>query len=435
MAAGGTPTSRLARRRAHIPTSASSHSSRAPVAFPDEPVAMPTVLHVIEAIAGGTSRHLIDLVRHTHGVRHIVATPRRRIGAVPDDVAIRDLRAAGADVHFVEMRRSPAHPRNAVAVAQISALARRFRPDIIHGHSAIGGALARAVPARGNPLRFYTPNGLNQSRLALVIERRLVRRTDRIVAVSASEATLLASLELADGDSLLLVPNAIEDPTAVAKVEVDLRELAGIPPGALLVGSLARLLPQKAPERFVECCRLVAKENADAYFLLIGDGPQAAEIDAQADCDELRGRFVRLPQVQEAAALLKQLDVFVLLSRFEGGPYAPMEAMFGGTPVVLSDGVGNVDVLSGELERLIVPDGDPAGAALRVSYLLEHEETRRLAGEACREYAKRNFDVAQMGSAYSKVYRRAVLRPDRRLWSDASAPHGAVDSLPTAWAD
>lgn len=427
MSAGAPPTPRIIEDRA-----ASPRTSRAFVADaypdPDDAPFTPTVLHVLEAIAGGTSRHLIDLVGHTHGVRHVVAAPRRRVGAVADDYAIRDLEEAGAEVHLVEMRRSPLHPLNLFALWRLMRIASKLRPDVIHGHSAIGGALARVVPARHRAIRFYTPNGLNQSRFAMWIERMLVGRTTRVVAVSASEASLLDSLGLAGKDSLVVIPNAIVDPTTIERPHVDLRELAGFPPDALLVGSLARLLPQKAPQRFVECCRQVAQQNAEAYFLLIGDGPEAADVDALADCEELRGRFVRIPELQRAAPLLQQLDIFVLLSRFEGGPYAPMEAMFGETPVVLSDGVGNVDVLSGELARLIVPSGDPEGAARRVAYLLANHETRRQVGNACREYALANFDAREMGRQYTRTYIESLLNEvieqgNERLRADRAALH------------
>src|SRR5581483_10373336 len=147
------------------------------------PAREPLVMHVLEALAGGTSRHLIDLVRHTHRVQHAVVVPNHRVGAVPDHLALPALEQAGASIHLVEMRRMPLHPRNWRATAQLTQLVTALQPDVIHGHSAIGGALSRVVPAPQGTRRVYTPNGLNQSPYALRVERRLVSRTDRIVAV------------------------------------------------------------------------------------------------------------------------------------------------------------------------------------------------------------------------------------------------------------
>ena len=348
----------------------------------------------------------MDLARYVKGVQHVVAAPAERVGSVPDRLARDQLAAAGAEFHCVEMRRSPVHPRNALSYLELARLVRRCQPAVIHGHSAIGGALSRTVPAPAGTARVYTPNGLHDSRFSLSIERALVARTDRVVAVSPSEADALRKHRLVRDDNLVMIPNGIalasaqEDPPVV-----DLRGLAGIPEKAPLVASIARLLPQKAPERFVECCRLVARENADAHFLLIGDGPLAPRVDQAADCDELRGRFVRVSEVQGVAPSLGQLDVFVLLSRFEGAPYAPMEAASAGVPVVLSDCVGNVDVLDESLDYLIAPDGDPHIAAATVTKLLSDRDFHRTTGEACARRIADAFDIEKIALTYEELYR------------------------------
>jgi glycosyltransferase involved in cell wall biosynthesis len=360
------------------------------------------VLHVLEALTAGVSRHVVDLAGHVDGVRHVVAAPAHRVGSVPDRLARAQLAEAGAEFHRVEMRRSPLHVRNASSYVQLAWLVRRCRPAILHGHSAIGGTLIRLVPAPTGTVRVYTPHGLHESRFALAVERRLADRSDRVVAVSASEAALLKRHGIARDDNLVVIPNGVAAPAG--GTVVDLRERAGIAPDAPLVGCVARLLPQKAPERFVECARLIAKADERAHFLLIGDGPLAAEVDRQADCAELRGRFVRLREVQGVAPSLGQLDVFVLLSRFEGAPYTPLEAAVAGTPVVLSDCVGNADVLGVDLASLVVRDGDPAAAAAVVTQLLADDVVRRQTGEACARHVRQAFGVETMGTHYRDLY-------------------------------
>lgn len=379
-----------------------------PPATPTRGALEPLVLHVLEALAGGTSRHLVDLVRHTNGVRHAVAVPNHRVGAVPDHLAIPALEQAGASIHIVEMRRMPLHPRNLGAAAQLTRLIDSLEPDIIHGHSAIGGALARIVPAGKHVRRVYTPNGLNQNPHALRVERRLLGRTDRVVAVSPSEGQLLREIGIADEARMTVIPNAIE--VNQPGSDIDLRAMLGLAPDALLVGTVARLLPQKAPERFVECCRLVARHRPDVHFLLIGDGPMAPQIDAMAAAPELSGRFTRIAELQGAAPTLPQLDVFVLLSRFEGGPYAPLEAMRGGTPAVLSDAVGNVDVLGDDLSGLLVPGGDPGRAAEVVLRLLNNEMYCELMSLTSRSRVVEEFDVRAMGRTYTRFYTKLAAR-------------------------
>ena len=358
----------------------------------------PVVLHVLEALEGGTARHVVDLVRHAGGVEHHVAVPRVRVGGVTDRAAADQVRAAGGVVHDVDMRRLPVHPRNAVAVARLAVLARRTRADVLHGHSSVGGALARALPVRA--ARVYTPNGLHPAPAAARVERLLGRRTDRLVAVSASEGALAQRLGLVDPARLVVVPNGVDlDPPA----PVDLHARAGLAPGTPLVGTVARLSHQKAPEDFVAVAARVLRARPDVAVVLVGDGPLAPQVDAQAAA--LGPRFVRLPELPGAAAALGSLDVFCLLSRFEGGPYAPLEAARAGVPLVLTDVVGSTDVAVDGVSGRVVAQGDVEGAARAVLDLLADPALARRTADAMRDRLAAHFDVRAQGARHTALYR------------------------------
>ncbi|MCU1427033.1 MAG: glycosyltransferase family 1 protein, partial [Actinomycetia bacterium] len=113
------------------------------------------VLHVLEAIEGGTARHLRYVVRHVDA-QHVVIVPAERIGGLTDTGAFDVMRAAGAEVHVVPMRRSPASRHNAAALMHVRRHIRRHRPDVVHGHSSIGGAIARVATLGTDAARVYT---------------------------------------------------------------------------------------------------------------------------------------------------------------------------------------------------------------------------------------------------------------------------------------
>jgi glycosyltransferase involved in cell wall biosynthesis len=338
------------------------------------------VLHVLEAVRGGTSRHVLDVVRHTEGVVHHVALPMSErsasaSGAEFDEATVDKLPEAGAVVHDVDMRRSPFHPANAAAVKRLRTLATQVDAALLHGHSAIGGSLARLAAFRKLPV-IYTPNGLPQGRASLAAERLLGRMTTRMVAVSESEAEMAVQLGLAEAKQVVVVRNGIDLPEEPGDTP-DLRALAGIPQGAPLTGTVARLVPQKAPLFFVEICAEVARLKPDAHFVLIGMGPLQAAVDAAVAEAGLGGRWHQIRRLPDAGRVLGQLDVFVLASAFEGGPYTPLEAMRAGTPVVLSDVVGNRDVVERGVSGLLAPFGDAPATASHVVCLLAQRTLRR----------------------------------------------------------
>src|SRR5436190_4844817 len=102
----------------------------------------PSVLHVLEAFAGGTERHLLELIRGIDDFEHIVVAPLSHLGQSADGAVAR-ARALGAKVEVIDMRRTPSPPTNARALGALRTLIRGARPDVIHGHSSVGGALAR----------------------------------------------------------------------------------------------------------------------------------------------------------------------------------------------------------------------------------------------------------------------------------------------------
>jgi glycosyltransferase involved in cell wall biosynthesis len=361
------------------------------------------VLHVMEALEGGTARHLVDVVR-TVDAEHHVAIPSRRVGGLTDTAAAGRMVAAGAQVHVTEMRRAPLTPQNAAALASLVALVRRTRPAVVHAHSSIGGALGRVAATATRVPRVYTPNGLAQGRAALGIERALGPVTDRLVATSESEAAFVLARRLVPAERLVTIPNGIEiDGWEPPPGVPDLRTLLGLDPGVPLVGTVSRLVAQKAPERFARMAGIVLAERPDAHTLLIGDGPLRDAVDPRSLPPGTADRFHHLPGVPDAGATLGQLDVFVLTSRNEGFPYAALEAMRGATAVVLTDVVGSREVLEDGVSGHLVDQHDVPAMARLVIDLLADEPRRRALAAAARSSVGR-FDVQQMGRSLATLY-------------------------------
>jgi glycosyltransferase involved in cell wall biosynthesis len=361
---------------------------------------------VCEALESGVARHVTDLVTHARNVHHIVAVPPRRVGGVTDTTAVPAMQAAGADVHVIDMRRNPIHPANARATLALRQLQRRLRPDVVHGHSSIGGALARATPAR-RTARVWTPNGVMTAAPVLAMERAFGLRTDRVVAVSESEAQLLVAHRVVPRNKIVVIPNGI----SVAEpgpAPMDVRQHLGLDSDTPLVGAIGRIAAQKAPLTFVDACRIVAQSRADVHFVQVGDGPLAGDVDRAVQEWDRRGQFHRLGPQDNAASLLPQLSVLVQISMYEGGPYVPLEAMRARIPVVLSDVVGNRDTIVDGVSGLLVPVSAPSDTAAAVLRLLADTAAADEIAAAGRRRFEECFDVEIMARAHEAMYADAV---------------------------
>lgn len=366
------------------------------------------VMHVLEALEGGTSRHLVDVVRHVPSAQHTVVIPPRRVGGLTDEAARDLLLEAGARVLLLDMHRTPWAPANARALWRLRRVLDDERPDVIHAHSSIGGLLARVASWGTRTPTIYTPNGITQVRAGIAVERLLRPRTAAFVAVSESEGELALDLGLIDRGRLSVIPNGIELDLPVAPL--DLRAHLGLDPDTPLVGTIARLVHQKAPGDFVAACALVASAVPQARFAMVGSGDLEAEVDAAVEAAGLQDRFFRLTSLPGAAGILGQLDVFALSSRFEGGPYSPLEAMRAGTAVVLTDVVGSKDAVEHGVTGLIVPAGDTDAMAEAITRLLLDRPLRIAMGEAGQARVAELFDVRGMGRALERLYAELVSR-------------------------
>jgi len=367
-------------------------------------VAEVRVLHVLEALEGGTARHLVDLVTTAAGVDHHVAIPPERVGGLTDRDAAGRMADAGAVVHVIEMRRSPLLPRNGSALVELGQLVRRIRPAAVHGHSSVGGALGRVVGTAAGLPRVYTPNGLAVGKLALAVERGLGALTDRLIATSSGEAALVLARRLVPARRLVTIPNGIEvDGWVPPSGTPDLRALLGLDAEVPLIGTISRLVAQKAPERFTALAGRVLIARPDVHAVLVGDGPMRDAIGSHHLPPGTASRFHHLPALGGAGAALGQLDVFVLTSRFEGCPYSALEAMRAGTPAVLSDVIGNREVLVDGVSGHLVAEEDNEAMAAQVLGLLADDARRRAIGAAAREHVRR-FEVRQMGNAVAALY-------------------------------
>jgi glycosyltransferase involved in cell wall biosynthesis len=210
---------------------------------------------------------------------------------------------------------------------------------------------------------------------------------------------------------VLVVPNGI-DLTPPAPLDEPLRSRLGIDSEVPLVGSAGRLTWQKAPEIFVSACAILSDHLPQAHFVLIGSGPYQGIVEQAIDEAQIRDRFHLIPSLTDAAAAFGELDVYALPSRFEGGPYTPMEAMRAGTPVVVTGVAGNRDIVEHWVSGLIVPQDEPHALATAILTLLKDPGLRERLVQGALASLKR-FEVRTMARATADVYRELCQQTSR----------------------
>lgn len=352
---------------------------------------------------GGPARHTILLAAGLDRRRFDTTLVTGRVEAGEGDFS--DLAAARGvrPVVIPELRRAIHPGRDLVALGKLVGLFRRLRPEIVHTHTAKAGTLGRIAAAlAGVPIRVHTFHGHvlegyfppAVTALFLAIERRLARRTDRIVVVSPALRQGLLRMGIGRPERIGVVPLGLELEGLghLAHDPGPLRRALGVPDGAPLLGSIGRLVPIKDQATLLEgLARLGAGAEA-AHLALVGDGPRRGELERRAADLGLAGRVHFLGWRRDLEAILAGLDVVVCSSRNEGTPVALIEAMAAGVPI-LSTAVGGVpDLVDHGQTGYLVPAGDPAALAEGLRAVLADP-----AGAARRAAAARPAVLARHG--------------------------------------
>jgi glycosyltransferase involved in cell wall biosynthesis len=145
-------------------------------------------------------------------------------------------------------------------------------------------------------------------------------------------------------------------------------------------------------------------ELPDVYALVVGEGPERANLEERARALGLHDRFKLLGWSDDAREILDDADLFVLPSRAEGLPLSICEAMFAELAVVACD-VGSVtEVVDHGVTGLVVPADDSSALRDAIASLLADEPRRKSMGIAGLAIASAEFTAEAMANKYEAVY-------------------------------
>ena len=290
------------------------------------------------------------------------------------------LRQAGIDVVLIGKR----FKVDPTALLRLRKEFKEFQPDIVHTWLFAANSFGRVAAKMASVPRIMASErcvDLWKTAAHFFIDRYLARFTQSITVNSAGIQDFYTANGIPASKFRVIhngiMPNQIDPIDAVTA-----RERLEIVGDRRLILAVGRLWPQKRYRDLIWSAELLATMRGDTTLVIIGDGPQSAELLRHRDAlsTPLHVRFAG--HRSDVAQLLPHADVFWIGSEYEGQSNSVIEAMQSGVPVVASNIPGNRDlVLPGET-GFIVGLGDTADFARQTHKLLESPELARQMGEA-----------------------------------------------------
>lgn len=365
------------------------------------------IIHCFRSPVGGIFRHVRDLVEQHSQSGHAV-------GIVCDSSTGGEYEAS----LFAELEpklklglirlpiRRAIGPEDMAAVKACYKHIQSMHPDVLHGHGAKGGAIARIIGsilrAQGSRVaRFYSPHGGSlhyrsntvMGKIIFALERQLERQTEAIAFVCGFEQWSYRTKVGEPRCDHRLIYNGISDqefqPIPVAGDGVDFA----------FIGMLREL---KGPDVFIDAFqrteRLLARPLKAA---VIGDGPERDTYERMILQSGLGQRIKLLPAMRVSEAFAMS-DIIVVPSRAEAMPYIVLEAVAAGKAVIASRVGGIPEALGKASPALVAPD-DPDGlAAIMVDALTQADwKTRTMPNP---EQFYRQFSASTMARHMLELY-------------------------------
>ncbi len=268
--------------------------------------------------------------------------------------------------------------------------------EIVHTHTSKAGALGR-LAAKDETI-VHTPHGhifhgyfgTLKTKVFIIIERFLAKRTKALVALTKAERDDHLALSIGTAEQWHVIPSGVDILHIKQEVKKIRKEIKW---DAVSVG---RLVPIKGMERLITAWAKVCEHKANAKLALVGDGEERHALELLADKLGI-AENVHFAGWADPLPYLASARCFTLLSHNEGMGRAVVEAFAAGLPCVVSDVCGLRELVDDRVGRVV-----NANHAKEVAdaLLKEWDDTTI---NAARERAK-SYSIQTMIHGLEKLY-------------------------------
>ena len=350
------------------------------------------ILYIItQSDFGGAQRYVFDLSTHLNADFDVLVAAGKDGGG---ELFSRLERCGIKTVRLKHLKRAINPWRDLLAFFELRQLIKTEKPNIIHLNSSKAGILG-SFAAKFQVSRFtfqvvYTANGwvfnepLNwlKKKIYLWLEKLTSKYKNKIICVSEYDRQTALKYGF-PAKKLATIHNGIDFTNLhFLEKEASRQELFNRLDFKFhascfkLVGSIANLYPAKGIEYLVEAANIANHKSqiTNCIFAVIGEGAERLKLEKLIKKYNLTDKFFLLGHLENASQYLKAFDIFILPSVKEGFPYAILEAMSAGLPIISAKVGGIPEMIVDGQNGFLVEPKNPQQLAEKIAYLLKNPE-------------------------------------------------------------
>ena len=325
------------------------------------------------------------------------------------------------------------------AILSLRSLIIKFKPDIVHTHTAKAGALGRLATISVNlfcrkrkKIRivhtfhghvFHSYFNKYKTWIFILVEKFLGRFTDRIIVISTSQKEdICYRFGIVDEKKTKIIPLgfnlSIFKKDEEERINIRKKFLKEIELDSFVVGIVGRLTGVKNHSLLLQALYILKNQKRirKLICMIVGDGELKEDLKsevAELGLDEL---VVFTGWQKDMAIIYKAFDAVILTSKNEGTPVAIIEAMASGIPAAATD-VGGVRDLFGKIEEkteqgfsigengILMESDNLEAVAGAVLYLINEKEMVESMARKAQNYVRKNYSFERLSDDIKSLYR------------------------------
>ncbi|MEL7567534.1 MAG: glycosyltransferase family 4 protein [Dehalobacterium sp.] len=385
------------------------------------------ILHVVRPAEGGMKNHILSLLLHLDKTKYkmILACPQK-------EEWLPILAGTGVEVVNLPLKGNISLFSDIESVVLLAQLINKKEIHLLHTHGMKAGLVGRLAGgvlhslmgkwgARKDISRPYILSTVHNSvyqyqipqyqrHLIGKVQRGLAQQTDRFITVSQALKKEIMQWEEIPEDKIQVIYNGIKTDFFKNKTTTPYDKLRlGLNPLLPVVGTVARLAPQKGVEYFIQAAYLVAQVVDRVQFLIVGGGPLRKDLEKETLKLGLRDKIIFTGQHPDTSRIYPLIDVFVMPSLSEGLSISVIEAMAAKRPI-LATAIGGIPELIDHRETgILVPPGNKQALAQGILELLKRPKWSEKLAEAAGQKAQNLYTIEKMVHQTEDIYRQVAL--------------------------
>lgn len=272
--------------------------------------------------------------------------------------------------------------------------------DIVHTHHRMAAFYSEILNKLMNFKFIHTAHNTFHNKKTLT---KFALNNAEIIAVGEKVKENLLELYELDTDQINVIYNGIEKYTGEISVVPEIKKFKD--EGYFIVGNIGRLSKQKGMEYYIKAIPESIKKYQKIKFYIIGDGEDKLELIKLAKELGIENNVIFLGYRNDVINIIKQLDLIVLSSLWEGLPLTPIEAFSEGKTIIATDVDGTSEIVKDQYNGLLIVSKDSNEIAMNIIKIIDNKSLKdNLQKNAYKTYSQK-FSIDIFNSSYEKYYR------------------------------